>query len=281
MDKKEKIIEFSEYCNLCYKNVGNTKYVCSLCVNCNLCSNCEQEHIHPVVKCTGLHLSTIPEIYKYFKFHQMKTVKKPSIFFSNISNKFKKDQQFEFKLSTLTTEISMEKNDQWVITVTIENTMNVPFDQSLDLMLIARNTKDLKMEEMKINNSFHQREVFEYLIKIGSGNENREIDMLLELYSTKVQVNANVLNIKIKVSDKVDDKDLNDYFAKYPNIIVLQKDQKEIIKKIIDNKITTEHPYIILSICKNVKWNYDDAAKELKDMLWKNKTKTNDVNYSK
>lgn len=98
----------------------------------------------------------------------------------------------------------MEKNEKRVIAITIENTMNVPFDKLLNQE--CKGFKDWGNQDQSIISSKRTIGVWS---EIESGDKVRQIDVIFEFYSFKVVVDCNILTVKIKLTDDADDKDLN------------------------------------------------------------------------
>ena len=69
LDGKDLIIKkehpFNDICKSCGGPIKNIKYICVICPDCILCKKCEQVHIHPVLKCKSIQLSTLKSVYIY------------------------------------------------------------------------------------------------------------------------------------------------------------------------------------------------------------------------
>lgn len=256
---------YDDVCSICSRPIFYEKYICCTCSNCVLCQQCEPDHIHPLIKCKGSHLSSLSEIYFFIKSHQIKP-KKRSLTFENI---FKKKDKYEFKLSVSSPSFSMRKNHKISIPINIENTQGRCFDQSNDLMLITRNNKDLKIDHIPIKDSFNPREHIEVNMTIESTEYCKLYNFCIELYSSRVVIECNQLKIKIDVNDNKEEDEINNFFEDYSKILMLPLEQKQMIWKIIDQNISTDHPYIIMAKFQTNNWDYDMTVKDIQEQRYK------------
>ena len=151
--KKPNTAPFDEACSICSSKIYFKKYICIVCRDCILCQSCQAEHLHPMLKCKQSQLSSVQDIYNYLK-HNNNEIKQ----ISNNNNKKKGkgffglfSEKYELKLNCNALNFSMRPNKRINIPITIQNLSNVPFNcEKYNLILFARNNKDLKVYEKKL-----------------------------------------------------------------------------------------------------------------------------------
>ena len=89
---------FDEICSICSSKIYYEKYLCVICKDCIICSNCELNHLHPVIKWKNNQLQNLNSIFLFLSQYnnsiQKLNLNNDSGFFS--SNKPK----YEFKLES-------------------------------------------------------------------------------------------------------------------------------------------------------------------------------------
>ena len=258
---------FNEECSVCKSKITNKKYICIICPNCILCPKCEQIHIHPVLKCKSSQLSTLKDVYIYMNKRNMviqsflKNEKDSSVFglFDIFSGKY------EIKLSTNFNKITMRPNKSIYIPITLQNLSSTKVECGpLQLFLIGKNTKDLKVYNKELDIVINKREQNDINILVESNNYCSEYNFSIELYSIKnIKLKSNNLDFNIIVNDDEEEEELNEFFNKYPNIILTSKETKLGIKTIMENESIKEDPITILQFLKN---NNNDIEKTINNL---------------
>ena len=265
---------FNEHCTICNSQIINKKFICVICPNSILCPKCEEIHIHPVLKCKSSQLSTLKDVYIYLNKRNMviqsflKNEKDSSGFklFHDIFS-----DKYEIKLSTSCTNITMRPNKNLKIPITLQNLSGNKVEcKLLQLFLIAKNTKDLKVYNKELDIGINKREQNDIYILVESNNHLSEYNFNIELYSIKnIKLKSNNLEFNIIVNDDEEEEELNEKFKDYPSIIITSKETKKGIQKIMENESINEDPITILQFLKN---NNNDIDKTI-DNFYSMKTR--------
>ena len=265
---------FNEHCTICNSQIINKKFICVICPNSILCPKCEEIHIHPVLKCKSSQLSTLKDVYIYLNKRNMviqsflKNEKDSSGFklFHDIFS-----DKYEIKLSTSCTNITMRPNKNLKIPITLQNLSGNKVEcKLLQLFLIAKNTKDLKVYNKELDIVINKREQNDIYILVESNNHLSEYNFNIELYSIKnIKLKSNNLEFNIIVNDDEEEEELNEKFKDYPSIIITSKETKKGIQKIMENESINEDPITILQFLKN---NNNDVDKTI-DNFYSMKTR--------
>ena len=268
--KKENL--FNDICSSCGGNITNIKYICVICPDYILCQKCEQIHIHPVLKCKSVQLSSLKSVYIYMNKRNniiqsfLKNEKDSSVFglFQDIFS-----GKYEINLSTFCNKITMRPNKTLKIPITIQNISSTKIEcKLLQLYLIAKNIKDLKVYNNELDLVINKREQNDIYIIVESNNHIGEYNFNVELYSIKnIKLKSNILDFTIIVNEDKEEEELNDMFKDYLNIIVTSKETKMGIKKIMENENIKENPITILQFLKN---NDNDVEKTIENLISKN-----------
>lgn len=262
--KEEKNTE-PHRCSLCNTEVSYLRYVCLVCKNFIFCSDCEKFHLHPLCKIKGNAFTSLEQVLKYIKRHnfrkeEIENNKNPNIFKKMTLKKIK------LKLSVLSNKFSMRQNKKIIVPITIENlTKNEP-SKDTEIYLYSKDTKEIVIQESMILCELRSKEQAELNIVFESLNIKGTSSFTLEIYATgsdKEIIESNNLSFTVTVDDDQEDEELNNFFKDYPKLLVLEKEQKKIIKYIIDEKLSKEHPYMIMSILKNNKWNKEISVNQM------------------
>ena len=281
LDGKDLIIKkehpFNEICKSCGGQIKNIKYICVICPDCILCQKCEQIHIHPVLKCKSIQLSSLKSVYIYMnKRNQviqsfLKNEKDSSVFglFQDIFS-----AKYEINLSSPINKITMRPNKSIKIPITIQNLSSTKIEcKLLQLYLLAKNIKDLKVYNYEIDLVINKREQNDIYMTVESNNHIGEYNFNVELYSIKnIKLKSNVLNFNIIVNDDEEEEELNEAFKEYLNIVVASKETKMGIKKIMENEDIKEDPITIFQFLKN---NNNNVEKTIENLISKNSDNIN------
>ena len=277
IEKKEH--PFNEHCTICNSQITNKKYICVICPNCILCPKCEEIHIHPVLKCKSSQLSTLKDVYIYLNKRNMviqsflKNEKDSSGFklFHDIFS-----DKYEIKLSASCTNITMRPNKLIKIPITLQNLSGNKVEcKLLQLFLIAKNTKDLKVYNKELDIVINKREQNDIYILVESNNHLSEYNFNIELYSIKnIKLKSNNLEFNIIVNDDEEEEELNEKFKDYPSIIITSKETKKGIKQIMENESINEDPITILQFLKNNNNDIDKTIDNFYSMKTRIRSKT-------
>ena len=281
LDGKDLIIKkehpFNEICKSCGGQIKNIKYICVICPDCILCQKCEQIHIHPVLKCKSIQLSSLKSVYIYMNKRNkviqsfLKNEKDSSVFglFQDIFS-----AKYEINLSSPINKITMRPNKSIKIPITIQNLSSTKIEcKLLQLYLLAKNIKDLKIYNYEIDLVINKREQNDIYMTVESNNHIGEYNFNVELYSIKnIKLKSNVLNFNIIVNDDEEEEELNETFKDYLNIVVASKETKMGIKKIMENEDIKEDPITIFQFLKN---NNNNVEKTIENLISKNSDNIN------
>ena len=281
LDGKDLIIKkehpFNEICKSCGGQIKNIKYICVICPDCILCQKCEQIHIHPVLKCKSIQLSSLKSVYIYMNKRNkviqsfLKNEKDSSVFglFQDIFS-----AKYEINLSSPINKITMRPNKSIKIPITIQNLSSTKIEcKLLQLYLLAKNIKDLKIYNYEIDLVINKREQNDIYMTVESNNHIGEYNFNVELYSIKnIKLKSNVLNFNVIVNDDEEEEELNETFKDYLNIVVASKETKMGIKKIMENEEIKEDPITIFQFLKN---NNNNVVKTIENLISKNSDNIN------
>ena len=281
LDGKDLIIKkehpFNEICKSCGGQIKNIKYICVICPDCILCQKCESIHIHPVLKCKSIQLSSLKSVYIYMNKRNkviqsfLKNEKDSSVFglFQDIFS-----AKYEINLSSPINKITMRPNKSIKIPITIQNLSSTKIEcKLLQLYLLAKNIKDLKVYNYEIDLVINKREQNDIYMTVESNNHIGEYNFNVELYSIKnIKLKSNVLNFNIIVNDDEEEEELNETFKDYLNIVVASKETKMGIKKIMENEEIKEDPITIFQFLKN---NNNNVEKTIENLISKNSDNIN------
>ena len=267
LEKKENL--FNDVCSSCGEKITNIKYICVICPDCFFCEKCEEVHIHPLLKCKSMQLSSLKSVYIYMNKRNnvinsfLKNEKDSSVFglFQDIFS-----GKFEMNLTTPCKKITMRPNKTLKIPISIQNLSSNKIDcKTLNLYLIGKNIKDLKVYNTELDLEINKREQNDVYITIESNNHIGEYNFSVELYSTKnIKLKSNAIDFTIIVNEDEEEETLNDLFKDYLNIIVTSKETKMGIKKIMENEKIKENPITIFQFLKN---NNNDVDKTIANFI--------------
>ena len=268
--KKPNTAPFDEACSICSSKIYFKKYICIVCRDCILCQSCQAEHLHPMLKCKQSQLSSVQDIYNYLK-HNNNEIKQ----ISNNNNKKKGkgffglfSEKYELKLNCNALNFSMRPNKRINIPITIQNLSNVPFNcEENNLILFARNNKDLKVYEKKVGQILNKQEQIDINMVLESNDFCKIYYFTIELYtSEEIKLKKNILSFQLEVNNDEEDEILNEEFKDYPKVIVMSKNIKKGVKKILEDKSITQDPVTVMQFLTNNNGNIEETIKNLKSM---------------
>lgn len=269
--KKPNSAQFDDICSMCSSKIYFQKYICIVCRDCVLCQNCQQEHLHPIIKCKQAQLSNVYTIYNYLKnnnnrIKNLTTFKKKNTIFDSFFS-----EKYELKLNCNSLHFSMRPNKKINIPITIQNLSNVPFNcKHYNLILFARNNKDLKVYEKEVDHILNRQEQIDENILLESNDVCKIYYFTIELYTSKhIKLKNNILSFTLEVNKDDEDEILNQEFKNYPKVIVMNKDIKKGVKKILEDKTITQDPVIVMQFLANNNGDIVKTINNLKSMNMK------------
>jgi hypothetical protein len=267
--KKPNTAPFDDICSMCSSKIYFKKYICIVCRDCVLCQDCQEEHLHPIIKCKQAQLSTVQDIYNYLKNSNNKIkqisnqkTKKYGIFGNLFSEKY------ELKLNCNALNFSMRPNKKINIPITVQNLSNVPFNcEQNNLILFARNNKDLKVYEKKVGQILNKKEQIDVNMILESNDMCKIYYFTIELYtSEEIKLKSNILSFTLEVNNDEEDEILNEEFKDFPKVIVMNKNIKKGIKKILEDKSITQDPVLVMQFLSNNNGDIEKTIQNLKSM---------------
>ena len=267
--KKPNTAPFDDICSMCSSKIYFKKYICIVCRDCVLCQDCQEEHLHPIIKCKQTQLSTVQDIYNYLKNSNNKIkqisnqkTKKYGIFGNLFSEKY------ELKLNCNALNFSMRPNKKINIPITVQNLSNVPFNcEQNNLILFARNNKDLKVYEKKVGQILNKKEQIDVNMILESNDMCKIYYFTIELYtSEEIKLKSNILSFTLEVNNDEEDEILNEEFKDFPKVIVMNKNIKKGIKKILEDKSISQDPVLVMQFLSNNKGDIEKTIQNLKSM---------------
>ena len=198
---KPKDSPFDDICSICSSNIYTEKYLCLICKECILCTNCELNHLHPVIKWKNNQLSNLNKIYLFMSNYNKEIIdyrnkNKGGIFGSN-------KPKYYFRLESNELEYSMKPNQNSNISITIYNLNNTDVDcQQLKLVLLGRNIKDLIVYNKEIKDKIMKGQGIQTSISIESGNFSKMYHFDVGIFSSAdIELEFNTITYKVKVSN--------------------------------------------------------------------------------
>lgn len=254
---------FDEICSICSSKIYYEKYLCVVCKDCILCSNCELNHLHPVIKWKNNQLPNLNSIFLFLSQYnnsiQKLNLNSDAGFFG--SNRPK----YEFKLESKSFEYTMKPKEKMELPINITNLNKCDIDcKKLKLVLFGRNTKDLIIFNKELENKIKRQENFQTSVTIQSSNFCKIYNFNIGLFSTEnIDVDFNTISFKLKVYCDYEEEELNNLFKNYPDIINEKKCIKKNIKKIMEDGKIKQDPKTILKVLKQNNGNVDETVKKL------------------
>ena len=260
---------FDDVCSMCSSKIYYKKYICVICPNCVLCEECQEEHLHPIIKTKYTQLSNIGDIYNYLNNYnpelknEVNDHKKKFAFFSKLFN-----DKFELKIYCNSLNFSMRPNQKFKIPITIQNLSKAAFDcTKYKLYLFARNNKDLKVLEKNVDNILNVQQQIDVNMILESNDVRKKYSFTIGLYCLEdIKIKSNTLSCTVEVNDDIEDELLNEEFKDYPKIIVMNKDIKKGVKQILGDESITQEPVVVMQFLVNNKGDIDKTIKNLKTM---------------
>ena len=249
---------FDDICSICSKKIYYEKYLCIICKDCIICSNCELNHLHPMIKWKNNQLPTLNSIFLFLT-NNNKSIKINSnggIFGSN-------KPKYEFRLESQLNEYNMKPKEKKILPINITNLNKISIDgKKLKLILFSRNIKDLIVYSKEIDNKIKSGETLKTSISVESSNFCKYYNFNIDLFSNEdIEIISNTLSIKLRVFTDYEEEELNSKFKNYPEIIKENKIIKRNVKKIMENDKINHDPITILKILKQNNGNVQETVK--------------------
>ena len=133
--------------------------------------------------------------------------------------------------------------------------------------MFGRNNKDLKVHEKSINNILNRQEQIDVNMILESNDVKKIYYFSVELYALEdVILKRNTLSFSVEVNDDIEDDLLNEEFKNYPKIIVMDKNIKKGIKKILEDKTITQEPILVMQFLVNNRGDVEKTIENLKSL---------------
>ena len=251
---------FDDYCSICSKKIYYEKYLCIICKDCIICSNCELNHLHPMIKWKNNQLPTLNSIFLFIS-NNNKSIKVNSnggIFGSN-------KPKYEFRLESQLNEYTMKPKEKKILPINIINLNKISIDcKKLKLILFSRNIKDLIIDSIELDKKIKSGETLKTSISVESSSFCKIYNFNIGLFSTEdIEIVSNSLSIKLRVFFDYEEEELNTKFKDYPEIIKENKGVKKKVKKIMENDKIKQDPIIILNTLKQNNGNVQATISQL------------------
>ena len=221
---------FDDCCSLCSSKIYYIKYICVICHDCILCPKCEIDHEHPTVKCKFPHISTLRDIYNYINTRNtlIKNNKNFSGFISDIFS-----SKNELKLECNSSEFSMRKKQVRNIPIILHNLSGNVFDlKKNNVVLFARNNKDLKVYTKFLEDKMNKNETKKILMKLESNDIYKVYNFTIEAFCLN-KMKSNILNFKVEINENEEDEKLNEFFIEsYAECYEILIEKTKIIKEV-------------------------------------------------
>jgi len=206
-------------CSSCYACLYNqNKFICTICPLTKLCANCENYHMHPMIKLRKTDLSEISET--------------KSLMLKGLGFKIRNSSiTLKAKLETSLRNIAVCQNQKFVVSINITNECN--FELSASTKLIAKNNMDLVINNFSFPFELKKKEVIKVDLVCFSANTLKQYKVEFILFDKEGRINCNSLLVDIEVRKDIVEENLNSLFKDYPYIVELPKQKKQIINQIL------------------------------------------------
>lgn len=255
---------FDDICSICSSKIYYEKYLCVICKDCIICPNCEQNHLHPVIKWKNNQLSSLNSIFLFLsnynkEIQRMNANSNKGGFFG--SNKIK----FEFKIDSDNLSYTMQKNEKMEIPIYITNLSKGDVDcKKIKLALFGMNIKDLIIYNKEMENKIRRGETLKTTISVESNNIGKIYNFNIGLFSpADVDIAYNTITFKLEVLSDNEEEQLNMQFKNYPEIVKESKVYKKSVKRIMENNKVKKDPMAILNALKQCHGNVHQAIQLL------------------
>ena len=198
---KPKDSPFDDICSICSSNIYTEKYLCLICKECILCTNCELNHLHPVIKWKNNQLSNLSKIYLFMSNYNKEIVDYKNKNKGGLFRSYKPKYYFRLKSDVL--EYTMKPNQDLDIPITIYNLNNMDVDcKQLKLVLFGRNIKDLIVYNKDIEDEIKREGGIGTSVSIESGNFSKMYHFDIGIFSPNdIELDFNTITFKVKVSN--------------------------------------------------------------------------------
>jgi NACalpha-BTF3-like transcription factor len=255
---------FDDICSICSSKIYYEKYLCIICKDCIICPNCEQNHLHPVIKWKNNQLSSLNSIFLFLSNYNKEIQRLNAN--SNKGGLFGSSKtKYEFKLGSDNLSYTMQKNEKMEIPIYITNLSKSDVDcKKIKLALFGMNIKDLIIYNKEMENKIRRGETLKTTISIESNNIGKIYNFNIGLFSpAEVDIVYNTITFKMEVLSDNEEEQLNMQFKDYPEIVKESKVYKKSVKLIMENNKVKKDPMAILNALKQCHGNVHEAIKLL------------------
>lgn len=263
-EKKPDDAVFDDCCAICSSKIYYEKYLCVICKNCTICPNCEQNHLHPVIKWKNNQLSSMESIFLFLSNYNKEIQRLNAN--SNKGGFFgSSKQKYEFKIDSDNLSYTMQKKEKMEIPIYITNLSKTDVDcKQIKLVLFGMNIKDLIIYNKEMNNKIRRGETLKTTISVESTNINKIYNFNIGLFSpSDVEIGYNTITFKLEVLSDNEEEQLNSQFKNYPEIVKESKVYKKSVKLIMENNKVKKDPMAILNALKKCHGNVHQATELL------------------
>jgi hypothetical protein len=256
---------FDDICSICSGNIYKNKFSCCICNNMILCEKCEDCHDHPLMKFKTREFASKDDILHYMlSNHDKKNLQVDKSLFKKMKDLSDDIFDIKYKLSInlFSYKLTARPNKKFKIPVIIANDSGKTIPKS-KLIIISRNNKDLKVRPTTIETDISRKEKVEVYLECETNSQLKTYDFELSVFSANSKVICDPVNVIIDVNNDQEEEELNEYFIMYPKILGINKEEKKIIRNILQERISDKHPYILYNILIKYNWDTGLALSEL------------------
>ena len=254
-------------CSICQENLSGIMYICCVCENCTLCDDCEMDHFHPCIKYKTPFLSNLKDIYKFMtSFYQFKTIS--TNFFSKLFRK-----EYELSIIPLTDKkISLRPEKELLLPIKIIN-LSKDYIKSSQIEIIPKDNQYVQfyVENKKV--TLMQNSPYTLKMNCITGNRTGKEKIIFYCFSEEIYFkNPEKLNftLEFEVNNDVEEENLNKKLDNYDNVIVYNKEHKQIavdiMESIGDKDRSIEHLNRVFNILIKYNWNKEKSINIIKSL---------------
>lgn len=247
-----------DYCGVCSSEIIKFKYCCIVCEGLTLCEECEKLHNHPVVKFKDLNLSKLKDAMIFLDgFYEKSLVKK----YTEVGMF---DKVYKAKLTSKYVCFSMRPKT--TIDLYLEITNDCKYVIPENTIILAKHNKDLFVETFSIKDEIQVGSTHEFKIAIKTNEMPKLYDFQIILYNKTIKVEHSPLRIKIDCNTDYLEEELNTKLENYPKLLIIPKEAKIKIVKIMTEQLSDKHPYLIYQALYKYDFNLERALNFLYSM---------------
>lgn len=250
---------FSTLCSLCSEEIVKNKYQCLICLDLYLCQACEPMHEHPMVKYKDKDLARLEDCMIFMEaFKKERAVVKRYLDVSIF------DKKYRIRLEVLSNSFAMRPNKRLPLSVCVSNELKTEIPGGL--IILARNTRDLKVGSYMTRSALKGKESFEIDLEIASSSRLGRYDFELICFNRTVRVDLEPVKIQLDVNEDLEEEKINEELALFNKLLSLPKPIKKSVYRIIKEGLSDKHPYVIYEVLKRCDNSLDLALNALLNM---------------